>query len=120
METFFSTCGACALAVAVNKNGTRAPAAYLRANDIIFSFVSGTTHRSRTYNTAVHSIFNRDERPVTELPGQVYLDDARPHIRVSRTDFYECPNLDSVVLTADISIFMDNGLPFAINSYDLD
>ena len=56
---------------------------------------------------------------MTELPGQVYLDDARPHIRVSRTDFYECPNLDSVVLTADISIFMDNGLPFAINSYDL-
>jgi hypothetical protein len=73
METFFSTCGACALAVAVNKSGARAAAAYRRANDIILSFVSGTTHRPRTYNTAVRSIFN-----VTELrAATLAIDDSR-------------------------------------------
>jgi len=50
------------------------------------------------------------------LPG---LDYERTHINMSSLAFIDCSDLDSVAMTADITVFIDNGLPAEVRNYDL-
>ena len=50
------------------------------------------------------------------LPGQRF---EYPLIRASALAFVDCPDLGRVTMMADVTVFVDNGLPSELTNYDL-